>query len=106
MALIRNDAKSLADDDLGLGVHTDSYLQKCIDVTARPWKEAKEEVNNMSIDELSSFVSATSNLELSKIGTITVRLTIKDYASLRLAASKNEMTITNAIETAILKMNE
>ncbi|EGU42457.1 hypothetical protein [Vibrio scophthalmi] len=106
MALVKNDAKTLADEDQGLGSHSDSYLQKCIDVTAKPWKEAKDVVNNMNVDELASFVSATSTLDLSKIGTVTVRLSINDYASLRLAASKNGMTITNAIETAIVRMNK
>ncbi|EHK2924973.1 hypothetical protein J7Y46_004884 [Vibrio parahaemolyticus] len=104
MALVKNDAKNLADGDLGLNVNTDSYLRSCIDVTSMPWKDAKSSVDDMSEDELDSFISAISNLELSKSGSMTFRLSIKDYAMLKLVASKNGMTVTTAIETAVQKM--
>lgn len=104
MALVKNDAKNLADEDLGLNVNTDSYLRNCIDITSKSWKEAKSVVDEMNENDLDSFISAISNLELSKSGSMTFRLSIKDYAMLKLLASKNGMTVTTAIETAVQKM--
>lgn len=104
MALVKNDAKNLADEDLGLNVNTDSYLRYCIDITSMTWKDAKSSVDDMNGDELDSFISAISNLELSKSGSMTLRLSIKDYAMLKLVAGKNGMTVTSVIETAVQKM--
>ncbi|MDK9755142.1 hypothetical protein KIV40_06710 [Vibrio sp. D173a] len=104
MALVKNDAKNLADEDLGLNVNTDSYLRSCINITSMSWKDAKSSVDGMNGDELDSFISAISNLELSKSGSMTFRLSIKDYAMLKLVAGKNGMTVTAVIETAVQKM--
>ncbi|PKF48904.1 hypothetical protein, partial [Enterovibrio nigricans] len=103
-ALVKNDAKNQADEDFGLNVNTDSYLRSCIDTVSLPWKDAKNSVDVMNEYELDSFISAISNLDLSKSGSMTFRLSIKDYAMLKLVASQHGMTVTTVIETAVQKM--
>ncbi|WP_150149725.1 hypothetical protein [Candidatus Enterovibrio escicola] len=98
MSLVKNDAKLLAREDEGLGVNTNSYLRKCISITAKPWKDAKADIDKMRKVELQSFVLATEGLYLFKVATITVRLTVKKYADLKLAAIEQDTTLTGLVE--------
>lgn len=104
MALVKNDARDLGDEDKTLNVNTDVYLRSCIDITTKSWKEAKVLIDEMKVDELANFVSAISPLELAKTGSMTLRLSVKDYATLKLIANENQITVTNVIETAVQKM--
>ncbi len=101
MALVKNDAKDLADNDLGLNVNTDSYVQKCINISVQSWRYAKKDVDGMDESELGNFIAAISALDLAKSGSMTVRLSIKDYAILKYAAKKQNTTMTSVIEKVV-----
>ncbi len=106
MALVKNDAKDLAENDFGLNVNTDSHIQKCINISVQSWKEAKKDVDNMDESGLRDFISAISALDLAKSGSMTIRLSIKDYAILKYAAKKQNTTVTSVIEKVVKEISE
>jgi hypothetical protein len=103
MALIKNTAKERSINDEGLVVNTDSYIHKCISIGKLEWKYAKSKVDDMEVEELNQFVSVGSDLNLPKIGAISVRLSISEYAALLLQAKQAKTSISTCIINAVKK---
>jgi hypothetical protein len=101
MALINNRAKEIANEDKGLEVNTEMYLQNCIAISAKKWKESKVDVDAMDDMELGKFILATQDLNLNKVGAITVRVNIREYAQLKAKAKKDLTTVTGLIERVV-----
>lgn len=98
MALIKNKAKEMAVNDSGLHVNTDSYLRECIYVSGLGWKASKEKIDDMDRSQLDEFILATGPLNLNKSGTVTFRLSVREYAQLKANSLKEGISQTRWLE--------
>ncbi|ELV7517324.1 hypothetical protein QMU85_002323 [Photobacterium damselae] len=106
MALIKkNDASTMALRDQGLKVNTETYLQECISITNKSWKEAKKSLDDMTPTELEKFITAVDVLNLPKAGTVTFRVSIQEYALLKSHALKLDGNQTKWLERMLKKEN-
>ena len=103
MALIKNNAQKMASDDIGLGVNTDLYLQECIAISNLNWKESKKKLDSMTVKELNNFIQATEQLNLNKAGTVTFRLSVREYAQLKNKVSNQDVNQTGWLELMLSK---
>lgn len=103
MPLINNTAKERSINDEGLSVDTDLYIKKSILISKLGWKDAKSKIDDMEIEELDRFISIGKDLNLSKIGSISVRVSVSDYATLLLQAKKGNISVSTGIINATKK---
>ncbi|GAW47664.1 hypothetical protein IC627_23185 (plasmid) [Photobacterium damselae subsp. piscicida] len=106
MALIKkNDASTMALRDQGLKVNTEMYLQECIAITNKQWKEAKQSLDDMKLAELEKFIAAVDVLNLPKAGTVTFRVSVQEYALLKAHALRLDVNQTKWLECMLKKEN-
>ena len=98
IGLVKNNAAEIAARDEGLSTTPDaSHVKASLAIAKHEWKEAKAELDAMSVDELEGFIDSLDGIPLLKTGYVRVRLTPREYAALRKKALENERSITDVL---------
>lgn len=98
MSLVKNDAAEIAAKDKGLSASPDAtHVKESLSLANKDWKEAKAALDKMGEEELTEFINALEGIPLLKTGYVRVRLTPREYATLRKRALENETTVTNIL---------